>query len=123
MRRLKEDPAHLRIMGDGQQIKSYLDVDDAINAVLLANAKHEKGFDAFNVATTSRLTVTQIAKLAIEARGLEVANVRIEYEGGQKGWAGDVPDIRLDATKMVGIGWYPKKGSIEAMRDALETMK
>jgi UDP-glucose 4-epimerase len=121
MRRLKENPHFLSVLGDGTQTKSYIHIDDIIDAVFLANEKHGVGFDTYNVATDDRISVSQIALMAVDVSGLK--DVGVGYTGGDRGWKGDVPDIRLDSTKIRSLGWRPKYGSLESMRLALEAMK
>src|SRR5260370_15876522 len=64
VRRLRQDPTRLRILGDGRQSKSYIHVGDVVSAVLLADERCTRPFEAFNVATGDYITVTQIADLA-----------------------------------------------------------
>ena len=71
VRRLLADPTRLRILGDGQQSKSYVHVEDVIAAVLLAGARRTTPFAVFNVATGDYVTVTEIAELAMEVLGLD----------------------------------------------------
>ena len=70
VRRLLDDPTRLRILGDGRQSKSYIYVEDVIDAVLTAGALADTPFDAFNVATGDYVTVTEIAELAMQVLGL-----------------------------------------------------
>ena len=76
VRRLKADPLELRILGNGQQSKSYIHVYDVVAAVLCANTVEPSVFRTFNVATGDYITVTDIADLAVEIVGL---HVRPEY--------------------------------------------
>src|SRR5208282_5702117 len=69
VRRLLDDPSRLRILGDGSQSKSYIHVCDVVNAVLAAHKHDEKAFEVYNVATGDYITVTEIAKLAMEVTG------------------------------------------------------
>ena len=79
IRRLRVQPDQLRILGDGQQSKSYIYVEDVIDAVLLAQSKQPTSFSVYNVATGDYVTVTEIAKLAIQAAGLSEDQVCLEY--------------------------------------------
>src|SRR6059036_4226373 len=71
MRRLLANPSKLRILGDGTQSKSYVHVQDIVEAVMLAARRSIETFDVFNVATGDYITVTEIAELAIEVVGLD----------------------------------------------------
>jgi len=45
-----------------------------------------------------------------------------QYTGGDRGWKGDVPVVRLNADKIRSLGWAPHHTSREAMRSALREM-
>lgn len=122
VRRLIADPTRLRILGDGQQSKSYIHVDDIVAAVLLAGSVAETPFDAFNVATGDYVTVTEIAELAMEVVGIPAGKTVFEYTGGARGWKGDVPIVRINTDKIRGLGWANKRSGIEALRDSMTSM-
>lgn len=117
--KLRTNPDLLQILGDGKQSKSYLAVTDAIAAMFLMDLWVAGPFEAFNVATRDTLTVDEIATLAAETLGVTPER---EYSGGPRGWAGDVPVVRLDSTKIRKLGWGNRMTSKEAMRWALEAM-
>ena len=122
VRRLLEDPARLRILGDGRQSKSYIHVTDVIDAVLLAGAAADTPFDAFNVATGDYVTVTEIAELAMDVLGLEPGSTAFEYTGGDRGWKGDVPVVRIATGKIRALGWANRRTGPEALRDSMSAM-
>jgi UDP-glucose 4-epimerase len=121
LRRLRTDPTRLRILGDGRQSKSYVHVSDVVSAVLLANEHVEAGFHVWNVATDDAVTVTEIAELAVEALGIDPMPL-FEYTGGNRGWKGDVPVVRLDSSRIRTLGWKPRLSSREAVRQSLQEM-
>jgi UDP-glucose 4-epimerase len=122
VRRLLSDPTRLPILGDGSQSKSYVHIEDVVDAVLLANAKSSKPFDVFNVATGDYITVAEIARLAIEAVGLSPDNVRFEYTGGNRGWKGDVPIVRLNTDRIRSLGWTCKHTSRQALCESMQSL-
>ena len=122
LRRLRQDPFRLRILGDGQQSKSYVHVEDVIEAVLLAHHRTEKNFEVYNVATGDYITVTQIARLAMEIAGLSDEEVRLEYSGGDRGWKGDVPIVRLNTDRIRSLGWSCRRTSRQALCVAMSAM-
>ncbi len=122
VRRLLKDPTRLRILGDGRQSKSYVHVSDVVNAVLTAHEKVATPFEAFNVATGDYITVREIADLACECVGLVPGSVRYEYTGGDRGWKGDVPVIRLSTDKVRALGWRPTRTSARALAEAMRDM-
>lgn len=123
VRRLKQDPTQLRILGDGSQSKSYIHVDDILEAVLLANERCPRRYDVFNVATDDYITVKQIADLAVQVSALAPGSVRYDFTGGDRGWKGDVPIVRFDCAKIKSLGWQSRRTSAEAMRDAMSAMR
>jgi UDP-glucose 4-epimerase len=127
VRRLLDDPGRLRILGDGSQSKSYIHVFDVVKAVLLANRSCPKPFETYNVATGDYITVTEIANLAAEVAGLEPGSVHFEYSGGDRGWKGDVPVVRLNTDRIKSLGWTCQRTSRQAlcvsMRALLEDAK
>ena len=122
VRKLKSDSSQLKILGDGNQSKSYVYVEDVIDAVLLANKKETKPFEVFNVATGDYITVTEIALLACEALELDAKKVRFDYSGGDRGWKGDVPIVRLSSERIRSYGWRPKKNCAEALLASMQAM-
>ncbi len=119
-RRLLADGTRLAILGNGSQSKSYIHVGDVVSALLLVEAHGAKPFDAFNVATGDYLTVTEIADLAVRCLGLE--GVSYDYGGGDRGWKGDVPVVRLNTDRIQGLGWRCRRSSREAMGAALASL-
>jgi UDP-glucose 4-epimerase len=119
VRRLRKDPTVLSILGDGQQSKSYIDVGDVVSAVLTAHQRETAPFRAFNVATGDYVTVTEIAHLALDVLGLDPAGVTFEYTGGDRGWKGDVPIVRLNTDRIRALGWTHTRSSAEAVAAAM----
>ena len=121
VRRLIADPRRLLILGDGTQSKSYIHVSDVVSAVLHVEEHCEDKFAVFNVATGDAITVAEIACLAVEC--LKLGSMpEFEYTGGDRGWKGDVPVVRLSTEKIRNLGWRCKHSSAEAMRFALMAM-
>ncbi len=118
IRRLTVDPGRLPILGDGTQSKSYIHVSDVVDAVLYANRHCFKPYETFNVATGDYITVTEIAELAIECLGINPPP-KLEYSGGNRGWKGDVPIVRLNTDRIRALGWSCRLNSREALRQSL----
>jgi len=118
VRRLTADPTKLRILGDGQQSKSYIHVSDVVSAVLHANVHCQENFQVFNVATGDYITVDEIADLAVEILGLKTPPV-YEYTGGDRGWKGDVPIVRLNTARIQSLGWRCQRSTREALKASL----
>jgi UDP-glucose 4-epimerase len=120
IRRLLKDPTQLEILGDGRQSKSYIHVDDVLDALLLLHDNGTDRYDVFNVATGDYVTVTQIAELVAKQLGL--SGVSYTYTGGTRGWKGDVPVVRFDTTKLRALGWSNRRTSVEALTDSIDSM-
>jgi UDP-glucose 4-epimerase len=123
IRRLKLDPTRLQILGDGSQRKSYLHVDDVLAAIFAVEAASQARYDVFNVATEDSITVREIADLAVRISGLDPSSVHYEFTGGDRGWKGDVPIVRLDSSKIKALGWRPARTSVEAISAAMTAMR
>jgi UDP-glucose 4-epimerase len=121
VRKLLADPASLPILGDGSQSKSYVHVDDVIEAMLVASST-DQPYGAYNVATGDYITVAEIADLAVEVVGLEPGSVRYEYSGGDRGWKGDVPIVRLSTERIRALGWAPTRTSREALHESMAAL-
>ncbi|MDI3253561.1 MAG: NAD-dependent epimerase/dehydratase family protein [Bacillota bacterium] len=123
VRKLRENPRLLRILGNGRQSKHYIHVSDVVDAVLCVEERCHEAFSVFNVATQDAITVTEIAHLAVQCLKLD-AMPEFEYSGGDRGWKGDVPVVRLNTEKIQRLGWSPRFTSYEAMqRSLLEILK
>ncbi len=120
IRKLKEDPHHLSILGDGTQSKSYIYVDDIIDAILLTDRLSQERFDYFNVATGDYINVKEIADIVVEE--MKLKNVEFQFSGGDRGWKGDVPVLHFDLTKINTLGWHSKFNSQEAIRKSVRAM-
>ncbi|MDQ7824585.1 MAG: NAD-dependent epimerase/dehydratase family protein [Candidatus Eremiobacteraeota bacterium] len=120
IRKLKSDPSRLRILGDGTQSKSYIEVSDVINAMRLVEKRLEGGYHYYNVATLDYLTVKEIADIVVSAMGL--GKVTYEFSGGARGWKGDVPVVRFDSQKIRSLGWTNRFTSREAISRSVASL-
>jgi UDP-glucose 4-epimerase len=111
---LKRDPGRLRVLGDGRQEKSYLYVQDCIEAILTAVERHgeQPGVHVYNLGTNETIVVDDSIAVITERLGLAP---EIEHTGGRRGWTGDSPLIHLDTTRVRGVGWHPQLTIPEAL--------
>ncbi|HEV7528643.1 MAG TPA: NAD-dependent epimerase/dehydratase family protein [Solirubrobacteraceae bacterium] len=118
-RALQQDPKRLRVLGDGRQEKSYLYIEDCIEAILTAAARHDgdPGAHIYNLGTDETVVVDE--SIAIIAERLGVAPA-LEHTGGRRGWTGDSPLIRLDTSRMRSLGWEPSLTIREAIVRTLD---
>lgn len=122
VRRLREHPRELEVMGDGSQSKSYILVGDVVAAVLTALEQPERPFATYNVATGDYVTVREIVGLALEVLGLAPEDTEVSYGTESRGWKGDVPVVRLNTDRIRALGWSPSAGSAEALRESMRAM-
>ena len=123
VRRLRDDPARLTVMGDGTQSKSYVLATDVVAAVLCAlDADVGRSFSCFNVATGDYITVREIVTLALEVLELDPAGTEVEYGRERRGWKGDVPVVRLNTERIRALGWHPSAGSAQALARSMNSM-
>lgn len=120
IRKLHRDSKRLEILGDGRQSKSYIYIDDIVNALRTVEKKALKGYNCYNVATLDYISVTEIANIVVSVMGLD--GVKYEYTGGDRGWKGDVPIVRLNSEKIRSLGWKNKYNSIQAMEMSIQVM-
>jgi UDP-glucose 4-epimerase len=109
-RQLRSHPTHLEVLGNGKQRKSYLYVQDCLDAILLALSRATARVNLFNLGSDSYCEVND----SIGWIGAELGLApRLSYAGGDRGWPGDNPFIFLDTTRIRALGWQPQLG-IEA---------
>jgi UDP-glucose 4-epimerase len=104
-KQLLDHPGQLRVLGDGTQRKSYLYVQDCVDAILLAMERASTPVSIFNLGTDEYCQVTQSIQWICERLGL---HPKLEFTGGDRGWIGDNPFIFLDCARMRALGWRPK---------------
>jgi len=121
--KLKANSSELEILGDGKQKKSYLYIDDCINAVVKAYESTEEPVAMYNVGSYDQTNVTEIAKMVIAEMNLR--DVKLRFSGGVdggRGWVGDVKNMLLDVHKLQALGWKPKLNSEQAVRETVKDL-
>ncbi|HOV80014.1 MAG TPA: NAD-dependent epimerase/dehydratase family protein [Bacillota bacterium] len=119
-KKLLADPEALPVLGDGRQRKSYLYVQDCIDAILLAVAKTGDRVNIFNLGTGEYCTVNDSAGWIAGRLGL---SPKLVYSGGERGWPGDSPFIFLDCSRIRSLGWSPKLSIREAVLRTLDFLQ
>ena len=114
--KLKDNPEKLVILGNGKQRKSYLHVEDTVNGMISAWKSNET---VFNIGSEDSIDVDGIADIVAEELDL---TPEYEYTGGEKGWDGDVPEMRLSIEKLKKTGWKPSKNSAESVRKTVREL-
>ncbi len=103
--KLKKDPSKLEILGNGKQKKSYLYVQDCIDAMLLAENHLDEKINIYNLGVEDYCEV--IDSVNVICNYLNV-NPELSFTGGDRGWVGDNPFIFLDTSRIKSLGWSPK---------------
>jgi UDP-glucose 4-epimerase len=124
--RLQYNPQELTVKGNGKQQKSYLYIDDCIEALKTAGQilerKEPGATEVYNVGSTDWIRVTDIA--AIVTRSLGLQGTKLLFTEGQegRGWAGDVREMLLDCKKFAADGWRPVLSSHEAVTETVSKL-
>ena len=113
--KLDADPAELEILGDGRQEKSYMYVSECVDAIQHVVEGADDPYNVYNLGTRTTTSVTDIADIVSEELGVDP---EYAYTGGDRGWTGDVPKMRLSIAKLADLGWEPSIESDEAVRRA-----
>ena len=122
VKKLRNNPKELEILGNGTQCKPYIYVTDLVNAIVKLTEQFEPGGDVFNISVMSEGTsVTHIAEIVVDVLGL--SDVEFKYTGGDRGWKGDVPRFKYDISKVLATGWKPEYTSDEAVRKAAQSLR
>jgi len=122
IKRLRVEPDYLTILGDGSQSKPYVYINDVISAMALVLNAQEKSFDVFNVAPLDYTSVTEIANMVLDQMLISRSKCKLNYGGGNRGWKGDVPIVRLNTSKIRSMGWNNRLSSAEAIQSSIHEM-
>ncbi len=120
IKKLKENPCKLEILGDGKQEKSYIHVSECVHAILFAIEKSKEEVNIFNIGSEDTISATGIGKVVVEEMGL--SDVEFTYTGGSRGWKGDVPRMRLDIVLLKAMGWKQDYTSEKSIKYSLRTL-
>lgn len=118
--KLKDDPSRLEVLGDGNQEKSYMSAHDCVQSMLHVIELGGGNTILNNLGTGDTCSVSRIAEIVVEESGID--GVSIEYTGGRRGWAGDVPKTYLDVNKLLGSGFEPTTMSEQSIRDTARVL-
>jgi UDP-glucose 4-epimerase len=112
--RLLQDPTRLKILGDGEQAKPYIHVEDCLDGMMYGQTHATGRMNCYNLAVPDQTSVNKIAAWCLEELGID--QCAFEYTGGSRGWKGDVAFVDMDTARMTALGWSPLMGSDQAVR-------
>ncbi len=114
IKKLRQNSHELLILGDGSQEKPYLHVEECVSGILFGYQHARDQVNLFCLGSETSINVNQIAKIVTEELGLE--KIKFTYSGGDRGWTGDVPQVRFDVSKIAKLGWKARHTSSDAVR-------
>lgn len=119
-KQLKEDPDQLRVLGNGKQRKSYLYIEDCLDAMQVALEKANEKVNIFNLGVDDYCEVNDSIGLISKTLGV---TPKLNYTGGERGWIGDNPFIFLDTVKIRSLGWKPRHSINEGVVKTIEFLQ
>jgi len=119
-KQLLEHPEKLRVLGNGKQRKSYLAVEDCVDAILLAVERTPDRVNILNLGAGEYCEVNDSIGWITGHLGLAP---QLDYQGGDRGWIGDNPFIWLDCARMRSLGWQPRFSIREAVLQTLDYLQ
>ena len=112
--KLHKNRNQLEVLGNGLQEKSYMEVEDCAKSMIYVVENTNEQINCFNLGTNDTCSVRRIAEIVLEESKCQDAE--IQYTGGDRGWAGDVPRSMLDPGRLIELGYEPNYSSEEAVR-------
>ena len=119
-RKLKQNSSRLEVLGNGKQRKSYLYIQDCIDAMLFALEKSNESVNVLNLGVDGYCELNDSIGWICEELGV---TPKLEYSGGDRGWIGDNPFIFLDTSKIRDLGWKPKLSIQDGVLKTIQYLK
>jgi len=113
--KLRDDPDWLEILGNGRQEKSYMHIEDCLDAIEYVRTHATGPFATYNLGTRTTTSVNRIADIVCDELGVDP---EYKYTGGERGWTGDVPKMCLSIEKLAALGREPTMSSDKAVQQA-----
>lgn len=117
VKKLRQNPNELEVLGNGEQCKPYIYVKDLVDGIQFVIQHTNERYNVYNLGPESRTKVKEIAQMVIEEMGL---NAIIHFTGGDRGWVGDVPEFKYNLSKINSLGWHVSRSSNDAVRIAIQ---
>lgn len=120
IKKLRQNPKQLQILGDGKQTKPYIYVTDLVDAIVKFSLENKKQMEIYNLGVTGETAVTKIADIL--CKEMELDGVEYCYTGGEGGWKGDVPRFQYCLDKIHAAGWKATYESDQAVRKTIQAV-
>lgn len=120
MNKIKQNPREIEVLGTGTQAKPYIYVEDCVDGILWGVEHSNEKVNVFNLGTASFTSVSTIARMLLKE--MKLSEVKLKYTGDERGWPGDVPQVRFDTSRMERLGWKAKYSSDEAVLKAIRNI-
>jgi UDP-glucose 4-epimerase len=118
--KLKVNNTELEVLGDGNQTKPYVYVDDCVAGILYGIQYATEKRNVYNLAVPTTTSVKGIVNAILQKTGSQ--KTVVNYSGGDRGWTGDVPRVQLNITKFKKLGWTAKYSSDEAVSKTIDAI-
>lgn len=118
--KLRQNPSELEILGDGNQVKSYLSVNETLDAIEYVIEHAKDKLNLYNLGCGDQVSVTQIAEII--CKKMHLKDVSFNYTGGRQGWPGDVTEMNLCTDKIEKLGWSARNTSKQAINLGVKDM-
>lgn len=118
LKKLQANPKELEILGNGKQRKSYLDVTDGVNGILMALERSPEQKATYNLGHDDFMNVLDLADIVCDEAGF--SDVKYRTTGGARGWVGDSPFVHLDTTSLKSLGWTAKVNIEQSIRQTVK---
>jgi UDP-glucose 4-epimerase len=116
VRKLQKDPAQLEILGDGTQRRSFVLVDDCVEAMLFALAKNTENCRLVHIGNVDDIPINDVAEIILQV--MKLKGVQLNRTGGKVGWKGDVTSNFIATETLTAWGWKPAHSSRAAVFEA-----
>jgi UDP-glucose 4-epimerase len=117
---LRDEPDRIRVLGDGRQTRSFLHVEDCAAGLIAATTGGTDDLAVYNVCNLDALSAATVAEIVAEE--VDGPPPEIEFAGGENGWRGDVPTLRVRPEALLETGWRPAADSRAAVRATVRAM-
>lgn len=113
LKKLKQNPEELEVIGTGEQVRTYCYVSDTVKGIIKASDEKASG-KVYNLAGEDVLTIKELAEKIVKIMGLE-NTAKISYTG--ESWEGDIMKLVADTSKIrEELDFKTKVGLEEGLR-------